>query len=87
MGAQRNLNVRQVSVEKYEPGNGGFVGGSRRSAIGRAFRQLITTFETGSINEVLKDHGIDDDDAIDYNDRMKDGAIFLSVQDLLVSPR
>jgi hypothetical protein len=57
------------------------VGGNPRSAIGRAFRQLITTFETGSLKKVLKDHGVDDADGIDYNDRMKDGAIFLSVHD------
>ncbi len=35
----------------------------------------------GSINEVLKGHGVDDDDAEYYNDRMKDGAVFLSVDD------
>ncbi len=35
----------------------------------------------GSVNEVLKDHGVDDDDAAYYGDRMKDGAVFLSVDD------
>lgn len=35
----------------------------------------------GSVNEVLKGHGVDDDDAAYYGDRMKDGAVFLSVDD------
>lgn len=35
----------------------------------------------GSINEVLKDHGVDDEDANYYNERMKDGAVFVSVDD------
>ncbi|GGD88996.1 hypothetical protein GCM10011515_05850 [Tsuneonella deserti] len=35
----------------------------------------------GSVNEVLKDHGVDDEDAEYYGQRMKDGAVFLSVDD------
>ncbi len=35
----------------------------------------------GSINEVLKEHGIDEEDAAYYDERMKNGAVFLSVDD------
>ena len=35
----------------------------------------------GSLNEVLTKHGISDDDATYYNDRMKDGAVVVTVQD------
>ena len=35
----------------------------------------------GSVNEVLKGHGVNDDDAAYYGDRMKNGAVFLSVDD------
>ena len=35
----------------------------------------------GTVNEVLKDHGVDDEDAAYYGDRMKNGAVFLSVDD------
>jgi hypothetical protein len=35
----------------------------------------------GSMNEVLKGHGVDDDDAEYYSPRMKDGAVFMSVDD------
>lgn len=35
----------------------------------------------GSVNEVLKAHGVDDDDAEYYNPRMKDGAVFMAVDD------
>lgn len=35
----------------------------------------------GSLNEVLTKHGIDEADATYYNDRMKDGAVLLTVED------
>ena len=35
----------------------------------------------GSVNEVLKGHGVSDEDADYYNGRMKNGAVFLSVDD------
>jgi hypothetical protein len=35
----------------------------------------------GSVNEVLKKHGVSDEDAEYYSPRMKDGAVFLSVDD------
>jgi hypothetical protein len=35
----------------------------------------------GSFNEVLKKHGVSDEDAEYYNPRMKDGAVFMSVDD------
>ena len=35
----------------------------------------------GSVNEVLKKHGVSDEDADYYNPRMKDGAVFMSVDD------
>ncbi|MGE8136179.1 hypothetical protein ACQKO5_21510 [Novosphingobium subterraneum] len=35
----------------------------------------------GSLNEVLTKHGIDEDDATYYNDRMKDGAVLVTVED------
>lgn len=35
----------------------------------------------GSINELLKEHGVDEEDAAYYDERMKDGAVFLSVDD------
>jgi uncharacterized membrane protein len=33
----------------------------------------------GSLNEVMKGHGVSDDDAKYYGDRMKNGAVFVSV--------
>lgn len=33
----------------------------------------------GSLNEAMKGHGVSDDDASYYGDRMKDGAVFVSV--------
>lgn len=33
----------------------------------------------GSLNEVMKGHGVSDEDADYYGDRMKDGAVFVSV--------
>ncbi|MDZ4306715.1 hypothetical protein, partial [Allopontixanthobacter sp.] len=41
LGAQRNLNERQVSWQTNEPGNDRFVGGGRHTAFGRAYRQLF----------------------------------------------
>lgn len=35
----------------------------------------------GSLNEVLTKHGIDEADATYYNDRMKDGAVLVTVED------
>ena len=35
----------------------------------------------GSVNEVLKGHGVSDEDAEYYSPRMKDGAVFMSVDD------
>ncbi|ONF97309.1 hypothetical protein [Sphingomonas jeddahensis] len=35
----------------------------------------------GSFNEVLKKHGVSDEDAEYYNPRMKNGAVFMSVDD------
>jgi hypothetical protein len=35
----------------------------------------------GTVNEVLKKHGVSDEDAQYYNPRMKDGAVFMSVDD------
>ncbi len=35
----------------------------------------------GSVNEVLKKHGVSDEDAEYYSPRMKDGAVFMSVDD------
>ncbi len=35
----------------------------------------------GSVNELLKDHGVDDQDAEYYSGRMKDGAVFVSVDE------
>ncbi len=35
----------------------------------------------GSMNEVLKKHGVSDEDAEYYSPRMKDGAVFMSVDD------
>ena len=34
----------------------------------------------GSVNEVLKGHGVSDEDAEYYSPRMKDGAVFMSVE-------
>lgn len=33
----------------------------------------------GSVNEILKGHGVSDEDAAYYGDRMKNGAVFVSV--------
>ena len=35
----------------------------------------------GSLNEVLTKHGVDEADATCYNDRMKDGAVLVTVED------
>lgn len=35
----------------------------------------------GSLNEVLTRHGVDEADATYYNDRMKDGAVLVTVED------
>lgn len=35
----------------------------------------------GSMNEALKGHGVEDEDADYYSPRMKDGAVFMSVDD------
>lgn len=35
----------------------------------------------GSLNEVLTKHGIDEADATYYNDRMKDGAVLVTLED------
>ncbi|TCD04987.1 hypothetical protein EYB45_05520 [Erythrobacteraceae bacterium CFH 75059] len=35
----------------------------------------------GTLNEVLKGHGVSDEDAAYYGDRMRDGAVFVSVRD------
>ncbi|MFN3456724.1 MAG: hypothetical protein ACK4Z8_04015 [Novosphingobium sp.] len=35
----------------------------------------------GSLNEVLTKHGVDEADATYYNDRMKDGAVLVTVED------
>lgn len=34
----------------------------------------------GTLNEVLKDHGVDDDDATYFEDRLKSGGTFVSVR-------
>ncbi len=47
--ARRNLNERQVSGKKNEPGNDRFVGGCSRAGLGRGYRKLIATFEKPAV--------------------------------------
>jgi len=66
------------------PGVGPFIAGGAIAAAavpGAVGTGALAGAALGSVNELLKGHGVEDDDADYYGERMKDGAVFVSVDE------